>query len=57
MEGSKTNIQPAPLNVTVKTNNYGCFGIGGFGKLEMKIDSSLRNDKKIINEEEHNKLK
>jgi hypothetical protein len=41
----------------VKTNNYGCFGIGGFGKLEMKIDSSLRNDKKIINEEEHNKLK
>ena len=30
---------PTHVNVTVHSNNYGCFGLGGFGNLKIKLES------------------
>lgn len=38
---------PTQVNVTVHSNNYGCFGLGGFGNLKIRLDSPSRQDQKL----------
>lgn len=36
---------PTQVNVTVNANNYGCFGLGGFGNLKIRLESPHKQTK------------